>query len=464
MPIAVRMPLLALALLLALPAALQADEVTLRGRVADATGRPLGQVVVEASSLGDSEWSAAATSDAKGRFELAVPEPGEGIVLELSRTGFRTAVRRLRAEDLADRGKKKLEVTLLAERALGGATQGFTDAKAAWEAYESGLAVHRAGRRDDARRLFERALALEPTLAPANAAIALLDYEDGEHASAVEAANLFLVHAEPQAVTAAMSRETRKVRRDALFALGDCALALPAAVELLDEEPRDVEGLKVRIACLLELGRDAEAEAVIAELERADSLLGAAIAVHNLGVHQFKRGERAEAAKTFATALELDPALVPAWSGLAKSHVLDRRWADAAEAAARLLALRPEDLEGLAIRYDSLTALGRHSEAAPLLARLAELDPTPLTARRLHQAGYRAIEGGDAAAARPLFERAAEIDPELVVARRALAIACYRLEDYRCAIDVSADLLAEDPGDEASRRQLEKARRALAER
>ncbi|MDY7094483.1 MAG: tetratricopeptide repeat protein [Acidobacteriota bacterium] len=454
-------------------AAIPAQATPIKATVKDVSGRPLPEIQVTATGLGESGWSAEATTDRKGRFEIDVPEDGTGVQLELVKEGYRELVRHVRAQDLAEAGRRglKLKLTMLGEEELGRfdaeaagrpkGEQGFSGATAAWEVYERGLRAHEAGRPEDARILFEQALDMEPLLPPANAAMALYHLDDGEPAQAVTSAELFLAHADAGSSSSAMTTEVKKIRRDALFALGDCDRALPAALELLEREPRDFSGLQVKYGCLVAQGETVEAAEALEELSQADSLLGSAILLHNLAVGQFKAGEREKAARTFEAALELDPEMASAWGGLAKSHVLDKRYEEAAQAATQYLRRRPMDAEGLAIRYDSLEALGRHDEAAPVLDELAEIDATPLTARRLHQAGYRLAERGHTAESRPYFERAAAMDPELTIARRALAIACYRLEDYQCSLEVSADLLAENPEDEQARLQMEKARRAL---
>lgn len=445
------------------PDAAAAASLTLRGTVSDTAGKPLEgvRVTAEAETGG---WTAEMTVDGRGRFRLELPDREGVYQLELSREGFRTVQRRIRARDLDAGGRKSLSLSFTLLPTQGGAADfepgRFRGAKEAWELYERGLRAIDAGRSEDARDLFERALSLEPLLPAANAAMALVHLLAGEHGAAVEAADLFLTYADAETSSSAMIVEAKKVRRDALFALGDCEAASTAAEELLVEEPRDFGGLQVRYACALATGREVDAEEARRALSAADSVLGAATVLHNLGVAQFRAGKRAAAAESFGNALELDPTLAPALSGLAKSLVLDQRWAEAENAAAKLLALQPEDLEALAIRHDALVGLGRHEEAEPLLDVLAERDPTPETARRLHQSGYRAFGLGDKTLARARFERAVAIDPDLIIARRALATVCYDLGDYARALEVAEAILADHPGDQIHV-LAERARRAL---
>jgi tetratricopeptide (TPR) repeat protein len=454
-------------------AAPPAQATPIKATVEDVSGRPLPEIQVSAVDVGETGWSTVTKTDRKGRFEVEVPGSVSGVRLELLKEGYRDLVRHVRSADLEEAGKRgvKLRLTLLEKGDLGqihgaGADpsqekQGFSGSKAAWQAFEQGMRAYTAGRREDARALFLRALEIEPLLPPANAAISIFYLEEGRLEEAMAAAELFFVHADSGSSNQGMRREARKILRDASFGLGQCDRALPLALELLEDEPQDFSGLRVKYGCLVAQGESVEAAEALEELSQADSLLGSAILLHNLAVGQFKAGEREKAARTFEAALELDPELAPAWGGLAKSHVLDKRYEEAAEAAAEYLRRRPGDPEGLAIRYDSLEALRRYEEAAPVLDELARVESTPLTARRLHQAGYRLAEEGRTAESRRYFERAAEMDPELEITRRALAIACYRLEDYQCSLEVSADLLAENPEDEQARLQMEKARRAL---
>ncbi|MCB1056909.1 MAG: tetratricopeptide repeat protein [Acidobacteria bacterium] len=438
--------------------------LTLRGTVSDSAGKPLEAVrIAVRAEVG--EWSYDGASDRRGRFRVELPERAATYALELSRDGFRTSQRRIRAEDLGAADRKSLELAFTLLRSQGEVVRppegSFRGAKEAWQLYERGLRALEAGNAVDARDLFERSLSLEPHLPPANAAMALIYLQAGEPGAAVAAVDLFLAYADSDSSSGAMVVEAKKVRRDALFALGDCDQAVAAAEELLADEPRDFGGLQVRYACAIQSGREIDAEAARRALSEADSVLGAATVMHNLGVAQFRARKLDQAAESFESALGLDPTLVPAWSGLAKSRVLAGNWQEAETAAERLLALQPQDVEGLAIRHDALVGLERWQEAAQLLDQLAERDPSPETARRLHQAGYHAYQLGDRAGARARFERATEIDPDLLIARRALATVCYDLGDYACAVEVADGILEIDPADSIYS-LAERARRALA--
>lgn len=460
---------LVVASLLGVPLTAAETEVDVRGEVADVEGAPLGVVQLAVTSESAGGFSTQVQTDSRGRFRLQLPERDGVYELQMDKLGYRTLTHTIRPAVLMGTVSRRLELSFTLQRLrsvdLGVGENGDRSwPNTAWDAYRRGLGALEAGRQDDARKDFLAALEIEPRFPPANSALAWFYLQDGELDAALAAADTFLRYQDRNSSTSGMISETRKIRLDALFALGDLEAALAAAETVLADEAQEPAALRIRYLCLYQLGRESEASQAQEALRGADSALGAAIHLHNQGVLQLRRGERAQAARSFSIAVELDPKLALAWSGLAKSSFLDRRYAPALEAADRLQQLEPDNLEALAIRYDSQTALGQPAQARPLLDQLAERDPTPETARRLHQEGFRIATLGDTAGAVECFRRAIAIDPELWVSYRALSTVLYQQGDYAGALAAAQQLLELSPADPQAEELAARARRAMQRR
>lgn len=103
---------------------------------------------------------------------------------------------------------------------------------------------------------------------------------------------------------------------------------------------------------------------------------------------------------------------VQGWQMLVRSYMILERYAEAAEASARVLRLQPDDPNALADHADTLALRnGRSLEGEPLtlIERALRIDPRNLKALAL--AGAAAFDRGDAAEAARLWERVVEVGP-----------------------------------------------------
>lgn len=447
-----------------------ADEIEVRGRVEDPEGQSVGSVVV--SVTGADGFQTQVECDARGRFRLTLPSAAAAYDFRLERDGYRVLQRTVRPTAIDDRDRLDLDFTLQLQRRLTRGRPLLDTAgrriwpNSAWEAYRRGFSANEAGDQETARQEFDDALQIEPRFPPANAAVAISRHDDGRYREALVATQTYFAYRDDGTSSTEMEIEMLHVQADAAFALGDCATALASANTVLQVQPQAFSALRIQYLCYQNQGKDAEARAAKEALKNSDSTLGAAIEIHNAAVARFQAGHYRQAARDFETALELDPELIPSWSGLAKSHALGHQHAEALGAAEQLLQRAPEDVPGWNIRCDALVAL-EHDEAdiRACLLRLVELDPDNKDhAHRLHQAAFRASTNGDVDTGVEFFRRALAVDSELMVSHRSLATLLLQQERDDEAAEAVEALLRVAPEDAQGLRLQERIRGRQQER
>jgi tetratricopeptide (TPR) repeat protein len=145
------------------------------------------------------------------------------------------------------------------------------------------------------------------------------------------------------------------------------------------------------------------------------------IEVHNEGVRALQAHDVETALARFRDAVTMKPDFKEAWRALSGLRVMQKDYAGALEAADRLLALDPAEVDALRDRYEALSGLGRGEEAKAALDTLFERDRSPEAAKLLYNAGADAWNGKDATVARKRFEQALGLDPKLYQAHSAMA-------------------------------------------
>lgn len=145
------------------------------------------------------------------------------------------------------------------------------------------------------------------------------------------------------------------------------------------------------------------------------------VTIYNEGVQALQLHDTETAIARFEEAAAGKPDFKEAWRALASLYDMQKDYERSLEAAAKVLAIDPADVEALRSRFDSLEALGRREESAAALEQLAALDRTPDTAKLLYNAGAEAWNSQHGDLARKRFAQALEIDPKLYQAHSALA-------------------------------------------
>jgi tetratricopeptide (TPR) repeat protein len=146
-----------------------------------------------------------------------------------------------------------------------------------------------------------------------------------------------------------------------------------------------------------------------------------AIRAYNEGVEAQRLGDLDLAAESYRKAAKADPELAAARTALAAVALLAEDYATAAAEAEAALAIDPEDVRAMQIRFDAYRNLGdeaKASEAADALRRVGDLDAA---AARLFNEGVDAYEAGDISTAQSKFQQVVQLSPDMVAPYLALA-------------------------------------------
>lgn len=278
--------------------------------------------------------------------------------------------------------------------------------KPAEEAFNAGLLALRDNDQALAKTKFEEAITLDPKLAVAHSALAGIYLEQGDHQSAIAAAE--------------------------------------KVIEIL---PEDARAYGVLYDAHSALGNKKEARAALSTLENLGLSSDSAALVFNQGASSYKVGDNATAETKFKEALAIDPELVPAMSALAAIYMQEQRYAEAVAMAEQVLAREPTNQKELARRWEAYKALGDEAKAKEAFETLAAANPEVL-AKDLFDQGVQLFEGGDVASARGNFERVLELQPDHPRAHYRLGL-CHlsadEKEDAREHLQRFVDLAPDDP-------------------
>ena len=142
----------------------------------------------------------------------------------------------------------------------------------------------------------------------------------------------------------------------------------------------------------------------------------AAVDLYNEGARALNAGELELAAAKFDAALAEDPELVEAYEVTAALAFRLENHDRAIELTNMILDREPDNPRALAVRYDSLDALGQEAEAEAALDALVTTAPSEDTARRVYNRALARAKGGDVEASIPRLEQAVELAPNLAPA------------------------------------------------
>ncbi|MGH8495584.1 MAG: tetratricopeptide repeat protein [Gammaproteobacteria bacterium] len=270
---------------------------------------------------------------------------------------------------------------------------------------ELGQAIehHKAGRLEEAGRLYRRLLAADPANADALHFLGLIEHQTGRPTEAIS--------------------------------------LLRAAIRARDDRPAYYCNLGV---VLLEQDRPREAaEALEAALDRAPGL---ADAHYNLGLVRKLEQRLREAEQCFRRALSLDARHVQALAVLGDVLRLGERFSDALDACRRALEVDPGQLSVTLRAAEIARELGDLDSAAAWYDRVLALEPG--NAAALTGLGVVRRRRGDAAGALELFAEALAIEPELAGAHRQKGFAFKDLGDVQKAAEafLTGARLLREPG------------------
>jgi tetratricopeptide (TPR) repeat protein len=173
------------------------------------------------------------------------------------------------------------------------------------------------------------------------------------------------------------------------------AEALAEADKYLALKPNDPRGLRDRYDAYVGMGDKAKAKEALDALATADPSRDTAIRIYNLGAEASRAGQNAEAVADLKRAIEIDPKMEPAYSGLANVYYNQKNYPEALSTVDKLLELNPANAEGFRIRSDVYRRMAAEAASHGDKAKAKELEAKSQQAKAAisGQAG-KAIAGG----------------------------------------------------------------------
>jgi tetratricopeptide (TPR) repeat protein len=169
-----------------------------------------------------------------------------------------------------------------------------------------------------------------------------------------------------------------------------------------------------------------------------------AVLAYNAGAEAQIAGDFETAAEKFRRAVELDPNLAIAHTGLAGISFIQERWLDAVAEAEKALEIDPADQRALQLRYEAYMKAGETTKAAEAAQALAGSVASADVAGRAYNDAIDAYQAGDIEKARHMLEEAVVVSPDLVKARVFLAAIYGEQGDFdRAAAEVVSALEVE---------------------
>lgn len=314
--------LAALVLFVAGASSVLAQDATFTGKVVDPKGKVVAGATVSLVKSDDPSVKASATTDAKGVYKITIATPGD-YALRAEKDGFGPGQRPAKVEPgmlYADADLQLLDAALYKQNQ-------------AVEAFNAGVQSLQAGKPEAAIESFKQALAANPQLPQAHYAMAAA------------------LHGLKRWEEAAKSLDLYK------------------QMAPTDDRP---ELNQLAFELYFESGQDDKAKAALAKITDPKAKAELAPRVYNSGVAKTKDKDLDGAIARFELASELDPAFALAHQNIAAIEFNRQQYKAALPHLDKLLAAKPDSIEGLRMRFFSLRALGGSGMNSALSAYLAK--------------------------------------------------------------------------------------------
>ena len=171
-----------------------------------------------------------------------------------------------------------------------------------------------------------------------------------------------------------------------------------------------------------------------------------AIVAYNAAVVAVEAKSYAAAQVKFEEAVEHDPALRPAWTGLSVAHLGQQKYQEAVAAAEQAMALGATDEATMRCRWEAYRQLGDEAKTAAALADLERYGRATVEARRVYNEGVAMAKSGDHEGAFAKFQEAVTIDSQLEEALLGVATQGLLIKRYQEALAAAEAILDDDPG------------------
>ncbi len=338
--------------------------------VSDDQGNPLEgvKVVVTTPELGS--FREEKTTNKKGRVTVSVTDATKTYDFHFEKEGFPSANFPIKPQV---KGSVTREITMSQQPAApSGVAGGVTETvyTPAERVFNEGVVALQGGDMATAKTKFIEALDKDPGMTAAHSAVAGIHLEEKNYEAALQAL-------------------------DTLMAL----------------DPANARAYLYSYEAHKALGNAAEADAALEQLTKLDKGGDTAKLIFNAGVAAARDGLFDAAAARFQQALDLDPNLTPAMGALGIVYINQKKYAEAATMAERLLAVEPDNPKALRVRWDAYRGLGDAAKTEEAMQALAAKDPAPLI-REFMQKGLERFNNGDTAGAIANFEGVLALDAD----------------------------------------------------
>ncbi len=395
---------------------------SISGTVRDREGRPIAEARVSVRTLVESAIRYNAETDAQGRYQLESFDASRAYHFRVEKAGFRPFERDVEVglDGTVLGADFRQDFVLSPEGSTYDEEPGLvvlSRPSAGAAAYSRAIKAFQRGDLEKARQRLESAHQLDPDLDPIDRGLALVQHRLGNHAE-----------------------------------------ALAAADRGLARHPGHPFYLRVRYASLRDLGQVEEGRAALLELAEADWNPSTASLFFNEGVGAVRGGDFELAERLFQGALRLDPDMLRGRGALAKVYAQNRKYESAAVAAGKVLAAEPGNVEMLRVQQQAYAASGDPERARQALDELIRRDPGPRTATLLYNQGVEAFNADDNDSAAELFQLALRADPGHLEATLGLAEVYLRQKKYEAVLEITGEVLANDPSNSHAARIRGRAR------
>jgi tetratricopeptide (TPR) repeat protein len=148
---------------------------------------------------------------------------------------------------------------------------------------------------------------------------------------------------------------------------------------------------------------------------------GRVVRTFNEGVEAQRMGDLDLAVAKYRQAAEMDPELAAPHTALAGVASIREDWETAAAEAEAAIAVDPEDVRAMQIRFDAYRHLGQEARASEAAAALREVGDLDAAAARIFNEGVDAYTAGNLAIAQSKFQQVIQLSPDMVAPYVALA-------------------------------------------
>ncbi|MFV2071332.1 MAG: tetratricopeptide repeat protein [Thermoanaerobaculales bacterium] len=146
-----------------------------------------------------------------------------------------------------------------------------------------------------------------------------------------------------------------------------------------------------------------------------------AVRTYNEGVEAQRLGDLDLAEEKYRNAAEMNPELAAPHTALAAVASIREDWETVVAESEAALAIDPEDVRAMQLRFDACRNLGDEAKTSEAAAALRKIGDLEAAAVRIYNEAVEAYQAGDTAAAQSKLQQTLELDPEMVVAYVALA-------------------------------------------